>query len=260
MNDELRQAAAAVLWEADQTKVPIAPLTETWPELDVVDAYEIQRANIRRRLEAGARVRGHKVGLSAKAMQDMLGVHEPDYGHLLDDMFCYEHDTIPMARFCQPRAEIEVAFVLGRPLEGPGVTVADVVRATDHVLPSIEIVDSRVRDWKIKIQDTVADNGSAAAFVLGDNAVDPRRVDLVTVGMVLEKNGEVIGTGAGAASLGNPVNAVTWLANKLGGFGISLKAGEVILSGSLSIMFPIQAGDSLRMRLGGVGSVSCRFA
>ena len=167
MTDELRQAAAAVLWEADQTKVPIAPLTETWPELDVVDAYEIQRANIRRRLDAGARVRGHKVGLSAKAMQDMLGVHEPDYGHLLDDMFCYEHDTIPMARFCQPRAEIEVAFVLGRPLEGPGVTVADVVRATDHVLPSIEIVDSRVRDWKIKIQDTVADNASSAALVLG---------------------------------------------------------------------------------------------
>ena len=124
--DDVREAAAAVLWEADQTKVPIAPLTETWPELDVVDAYEIQRANIRRRLDAGARVRGHKVGLSAKAMQDMLGVHEPDYGHLLDDMFCYEHDTIPMARFCQPRAEIEVAFVLGRPLEGPGVTVADV--------------------------------------------------------------------------------------------------------------------------------------
>jgi 2-oxopent-4-enoate/cis-2-oxohex-4-enoate hydratase len=126
-------------------------------------------------------------------------------------------------------------------------------------MPAFEIVDSRVTDWKIKIQDTVADNGSAAAFVLGDNAVSARRIDLATCGMVLEKNGEIIGTGAGAASLGNPVNAVAWLANKLGELGIVLKAGEVILSGSLSIMFPVQAGDVLRMSLSGVGNVSCRF-
>jgi 2-keto-4-pentenoate hydratase len=119
MMEDAREAAAAALWEADRTKVPIGPLSETWPDLDVVDAYEIQLANIRRRLDAGATVRGHKVGLSAKAMQEMLGVHEPDYGHLLDDMFCYEHDSIPVARFCQPRAEIEVAFVLGQRLAGP---------------------------------------------------------------------------------------------------------------------------------------------
>ncbi|MEZ5256405.1 MAG: hypothetical protein R2705_05820 [Ilumatobacteraceae bacterium] len=167
MTSEQRQAAADALWDAEQARQPIAPLTETYPQFDVVDAYEIQLLNVARRRAAGALVRGHKVGLSAKAMQQMLGVHEPDYGHLMHDMFLDESDTVSIDRFLQPRAEIEVAFVLGRPLQGPGVTVADVVRATDYVLPSIEIVDSRAADWKIKIQDTIADNGSSSALVLG---------------------------------------------------------------------------------------------
>src|SRR4249919_653580 len=259
MSDDVREAAAAVLWEADQTKVPIAPLTETWPELDVVDAYEIQRANIRRRLDAGARVRGHKVGLSAKAMQEMLGVHEPDYGHLLDDMFCYEHDTIAMARFCQPRAEIEVAFVLGRPLEGPGVTVADVVRANDHVLPSIEIVDSRVRDWKIKIQDTVADNASSAALVLGARPTALSAVDPALIGAILRKNGEIVETGCSGAVLGNPVIAVAWLANTLARFGVALEPGHVVMPGSCTRMVPVSAGDVVRADFDVLGHVSARF-
>jgi 2-keto-4-pentenoate hydratase len=260
MADDLREAAAAALWQADQTKEAIAPLTETWPELDVVDAYEVQRMNIGRRLEGGARVRGHKVGLSAKAMQEMLGVHEPDYGHLVDDMFCYEHDTVSMARFCQPRAEIEVAFVLGQPLEGPGVTVADVVRATDYVLPSIEIVDSRVRDWKVKIQDTIADNASSAALVLGARPTPLTAVDPALIGATLRKNGEIVETGCSGAVLGNPVIAVAWLANKLAQFGVRLEPGHVIMPGSCTRMVPVAAGDVVRADFDVLGHVSVRFA
>ena len=146
LNTEQLEAAALALRTAEETRQVIGPLTDTYPGIDVVDAYEIQLVNIRKRVAEGAQIRGHKVGLSAKAMQQMLGVHEPDYGHLLDDMFVDEGSSIPASRFCQPRAEIEVAFVLGARLEGPGVTVADVVRATDYVLPSIEIVDSRLAD------------------------------------------------------------------------------------------------------------------
>jgi 2-oxopent-4-enoate/cis-2-oxohex-4-enoate hydratase len=252
LGDELFAA-----WKAAKQ---IAPLTEREPSITIDDAYRVQLRTIERRKEAGERLVGKKIGITSRAVMQMLKVEQPDFGHLLSGMAFGEGEPLQASRFCQPRGEGEIAFILKHDLTGPGLTNADVLAATQCVMPAFEIVDSRVTDWKIKIQDTVADNGSAAAFVLGDNALDPRKVDLVTVGMVLEKNGEVIGTGAGAASLGNPVNAVTWLANKLGAFGIALKGGEVILSGSLSIMFPIQPGDSLRMRLGGIGSVSCRFA
>jgi 2-oxopent-4-enoate/cis-2-oxohex-4-enoate hydratase len=257
--DKIR-ALGDELLEAWKGARQIAPLSDREPAITIDDAYAVQLRTIARRTEAGERLVGKKIGITSRAVMQMLKVDQPDFGHLLSGMAFGDGEALQPKRFCQPRGEGEIAFILKRDLSGPGLTNADVLGATDCVMPAFEIVDSRVTDWKIKIQDTVADNGSAAAFVLGDNAVDPRKVDLVTVGMVLEKNGEVIGTGAGAASLGNPVNAVTWLANKLGGFGISLKAGEVILSGSLSIMFPIQPGDSLRMRLGGIGSVSCRFA
>ena len=257
--DKIR-ALGDELLEAWKGARQIAPLSDREPAITIDDAYAVQLRTIARRTEAGERLVGKKIGITSRAVMQMLKVDQPDFGHLLSGMAFGDGEALQPKRFCQPRGEGEIAFILKRDLSGPGLTNADVLGATDCVTPAFEIVDSRVTDWKIKIQDTVADNGSAAAFVLGDNAVDPRKVDLVTVGMVLEKNGEVIGTGAGAASLGNPVNAVTWLANKLGGFGISLKAGEVILSGSLSIMFPIQPGDSLRMRLGGIGSVSCRFA
>ncbi|MFN8020131.1 MAG: 2-keto-4-pentenoate hydratase [Acidimicrobiales bacterium] len=255
-----QQAAAALaLWDADQTKQSIAPLTESYPDIDVVDAYEIQLTNIRRRLDAGALVRGHKVGLSAKAMQNMLGVHEPDYGHLLDDMFVDEGASIPMSRFCQPRAEIEVAFVLGQRLQGPGVTVADVVRATDYVLPSIEIVDSRVTDWKIKIQDTVADNASSAALVLGGRPTRLADVDPALIGATLRKNGEVVETGCSGAVLGNPVIAVAWLANKVARFGVTLEPGHVIMPGSCTRMVPIAAGDHIRADFDVLGHVAVRF-
>ena len=260
LSTEQRQAAADALWAADETKQPIAPLTETYPDFDVVDSYEIQLINIARRLAAGALVRGHKVGLSAKAMQQMLGVHEPDYGHLLDDMFVAEGDTISMSRFCQPRAEIEVAFVLGRPLKGPGVTAADVVRATDYVLPSIEIVDSRVADWKIKIQDTIADNASSAALVLGARPTRLHDVDPALIGAVLRKNGEILETGCSGAVLGNPVTAVAWLANKVAAFGVTLEPGHVIMPGSCTRMVPISAGDTIRADFDVLGHVSVSFA
>lgn len=252
LGDELYAA-----WRARRT---VQPLTDRISGITVDDAYRIQLRTIARRVAEGERHVGKKIGLTSKPVQNLFGVSQPDFGHLLSGMAYNDGATIPAADFIQPKGEGELAFLLRRDLAGPGLTNADVLAATDCVLPCFEIVDSRIRDWKIKVQDTVADNGSSAAFVVGDSAVDPSRIDLTTVGMVLEKNGELIGTGAGAATLGNPVNAVTWLANALGAYGIVLKAGELILAGSLSIMFPIAAGDSLRMSLGRVGSASCRFA
>jgi 2-keto-4-pentenoate hydratase len=259
LNTEEVAAAALALWNADETKQVIGPLTDMYPGIDVVDAYEIQLVNIRKRIAAGAQVRGHKVGLSAKAMQQMLGVHEPDYGHLLDDMFVDEGSSIPADRFCQPRAEIEVAFVLGQRLEGPGVTVADVVRATDYVLPSIEIVDSRMADWKIKIQDTVADNASSAALVLGGRPTKLTDVDPALIGATLRKNGEIVETGCSGAVLGNPVIAVAWLANKVAQFGVALEPGNVIMPGSCTRMIPVAAGDHVRADFDGLGHVAVRF-
>ena len=247
------------LYEAWRNARQIAPVTDRYPDISVEDAYRVQLRTIECRISDGEHVVGKKIGITAKAVMQMLKVDQPDFGHLLSGMAYSEGEPLEAKRFCQPRGEGEIAFILGKDLAGPGIKGPDVLAATECVMPAFEIVDSRVTNWKIKIQDTVADNASAAAFVLGDNVISARGIDLATCGMVLEKNGEIIGTGAGAASLGNPVNAVAWLANKLGELGITLKAGEVILSGSLSIMFPIQAGDVLRMSLGGVGNVSCRF-
>jgi len=202
---------------------------------------------------------GKKIGVTSKAVQNMLGVHQPDFGWLTDGMVYNEGEAIPMSSLIQPKAEGEIAFVLKEDIQGPGVTAADVLRATEGVMACFEIVDSRIRDWKIKSQDTVADNASCGVFVLGSALVDPREVDLVTCGMVLEKNGEIAVTGAGAATLSSPVNAVVWLINMLGSLGIGLKAGEVVLSGALGAMVPVTAGDSLRVTIGGVGGCSVRF-
>lgn len=260
LSAEQRQAAALALRNAESTKVSIPALTETYPDIDVVDAYEIQLLNIRHRVSQGAQIRGHKVGLTAKAMQEMLNVREPDYGHLMDDMFIDETAVVPMSRFSQPRAEVEVSFVLGSRLEGPGVTVADVIRATDYVVPSIEIVDSRVMDWKIKIQDTVADNASAAAVVLGARPTKLTDVDPSLIGAVLRKNGEILETGCSGAVLGNPVIAVAWLANKVAAFGVALEPGNVIMPGSCTRMIPIAAGDHVRADFDVLGTVSVKFS
>ncbi|GAB3432166.1 2-oxopent-4-enoate hydratase [Massilia solisilvae] len=237
----------------------VTPLTERHPDMTIEDAYHIQQRMTARRIEQGARVVGKKVGVTSQAVMDLLQVHQPDFGYLLDTMLYNEGEAIPVESMIQPKAEGEIAFILKHDLLGPGISNADVLRATECVMPCFEIVDSRIRDWKIRIQDTVADNASCGVFVLGDRAVDPRKVDLTTCGMVLEKNGEVAATGAGAAAIGSPVNAVAWLANTLGKLGIPLRAGEVILSGSLAAMLPVKAGDNLRVSIGGIGGCSVRF-
>lgn len=259
MEQKLIEQLGDELYTALTTRQTIAPFTSRGLDITVEDAYYIQQRMLSRRIEAGERIVGKKIGVTSKVVQNMLNVHQPDFGYLLDGMIYNEGEAIPMDTLIQPRAEGEIAFILKKDLMGPGLSNADVLAATEGVMACFEIVDSRIHDWKIKIQDTVADNASCGVFVLGDRMVDPRKVDLTTCGMVLEKNGDIVGTGAGAAALGSPVNAVAWLANTLGRLGIPLKAGEVILSGSLAALIPVQAGDSLRVSIGGIGGCSVRF-
>ena len=247
------------LYDALINRKAVAPLTDREADITIEDAYQIQQRMIQRRVEAGETIIGKKIGVTSKVVMDMLKVNQPDFGMMTSGMVFNEGEAIDTSTMIAPRAEAEVAFVLKSDLMGPGVTAADVLRATDFVVPCFEIVDSRIQDWKIKIQDTVADNASCGVFVLGDRLVDVRDVDLTTCGMVLEKNGEIVATGAGAAALGHPANAVAWLANTLGRHGIALEAGEVVLSGSLGIMVPVAAGDNLRVTIGGIGGCSVRF-
>ncbi len=247
------------LYEALSTCKTISPLTSRGFDISIVDAYHIQQRVLAGRIAKGEKIIGKKIGVTSKVVQDMLNVHQPDFGYLLDGMVYNEGESIAMSSLIQPKAEGEIAFVLKKDLMGPGVTSADVLAATEGVMACFEIVDSRIEDWKIKIQDTVADNASCGVFVLGDRLISVKNLDLALCGMVVEKNGEIIGTGAGAAALGSPVNAVCWLANTLGQLGIPLKANEVILSGSLAPLFPVVAGDSLRVSIGGIGGCSVRF-
>ncbi|MCP2040830.1 2-oxopent-4-enoate/cis-2-oxohex-4-enoate hydratase [Neisseria sp. HSC-16F19] len=260
MNQELIAACGLELYQAMQTRRALRPLTERYADISIDDAYHISLAFLQHRLDAGERVVGKKIGLTSKAVQNMLKVDQPDFGFLTDKMVFNQGQDVPVSEMLmQPRAEGEVAFILKKDLLGPGVTAADVLAATEAVMPCFEIVDSRIENWQIKIQDTVADNASCGVLLLGDTAVSPRKVDLATCGMVVEKNGSVISTGAGAAALGSPVNCVAWLANTLGRFGISLKAGEIILSGALVPLESVQAGDVMSVSVGGIGSASVRF-
>lgn len=254
------QALADQLWTAEQTRNPIPPLTASYPDLTIADAYAVQLHNRHRRLQAGARIIGKKVGLTAKAMQDLLGVHEPDYGHLFADMLVPPGEPVPAGELLFPRAEAEIAFILGRPLKGPGISVADVLAATHGVAPALEIVDSRIADWQIKIQDTIADNGSSARVVLGGQITPVQGIDLRLIGMVLVHNGQIASTGAGAAALGHPAQAVAWLANKLAEFDIGLDAGEIILPGALTAAVTVRAGDTVTAHFDRLGAVTAAFA
>ena len=248
------------LYDALINRKAVAPLTDREADITIEDAYQIQQRMIARRLEAtGETIIGKKIGVTSKVVMDMLKVNQPDFGMLTSGMVFNEGESIDTSTMIAPRAEAEVAFVLKSDLMGPGVTAADVLRATDFVVPCFEIVDSRIQDWKIKIQDTVADNASCGVLVLGGRRKSPADIDLALAGMVLEKNGEIISTSTGAAVQGSPVNAVAWLANTLGNLGIGLKAGEVILSGSQSPLVPVKAGDSLVCTVGGLGGTSVRF-
>ncbi len=258
MDDQTRAAAAERLLAAYEG-APIAPLTGTYEGMTLDDAYAVQQFQIATLRQRGRTIKGHKVGLTSGAMQRMLNVSEPDYGHLLDDFFYLEHMPIPSERFLQPRAEPEVAFVLKKPLTGPGVTVPDAISAIDYVVPSLEIVDSRIENWKIGLYDTIADNASSAAVVLGSTPTPLDGVDLRLMGAVMHKNGQVVGTGAGGAVLGSPLNSLVWLANTVGARGVTLEAGHVILPGAVCAMTPVVAGDTVTATFAGLGSVTARF-
>ena len=247
------------LYAAWSERRTIQPLIETHPDIRVEDAYRIQERYIARRLAAGETIIGKKIGVTSKPVQDFLGVFEPDFGQLTSGMLCTQESGIDVSVLIQPKAEAELAFVLKHDLVGPGITATDVIAATDYVVPCFEVVDSRINDWKIKIQDTVADNASCGVFILGDTKVDPRSVDLSLAGMAVYRNGEFDSASVGAAVQGSPVNAVAWLANTLGRLGLPFRAGEVILSGSQSSLIPVVAGDELRCTIGGVGSCVARF-
>ena len=257
--DKIRQLGDA-LYEAMRQQATLPPLTDSEPAITIEDAYQISRHFLARRLEQGERVVGKKIGVTSKPVQDMLGVFQPDFGFLTDTMEYPDGAHIPVAgNLIQPRAEGEIAFRLCKDLQGPGVTEADVLAATATIIPCFEIVDSRIDDWKIKIQDTVADNASCGVYVFGRKEVDPRDFDLPSLKMTIYKNGEFISEGLGSAVQGNPLTAVAWLANTLGEFGIPFKAGEVILSGSLAPLIPVVAGDQMSLEIEGIGGCSCQF-
>jgi 2-keto-4-pentenoate hydratase len=256
---QTRDELAADLAQAERSRVPIAPLTSGQPYVDVVDAYEIQLINIRQRVAEGARVVGHKVGLSSKAMQQMMGVDEPDYGHLLDEMQVFEDRPTTAGRYLYPRVEVEVAFVLADDLPGAGCTEDDVLAATAAFAPAIELIDSRIADWKIKLCDTIADNASSAGWVLGQERVSPKDIDITAIDAVLTRNGEVVAKGRSDAVLGNPVTAVAWLARKVDGFGVRLHAGDVVLPGSCTRAIDARPGDAFVAEFEGLGSVRLWF-
>jgi len=253
------QKVAQLLAGAEKDGRQIAPLTETYPHMTVQDAYAVQLENVKVRAAAGEKLVGMKVGLTSKAVQKMLGVDEPDYGHLFADMLITEGQPCPMRGLIQPKVEGELAFRLRRSLRGPGLTMADVYAATEYVIPSIEIVDSRIKDWKITLRDTVADNGSAARFVLGGRMRPVDAVDMRLTGMTLEKNGNLLTSGTTAEVWGNPAASVAWLANKLSSFGIELPEGSIVLAGAVTAMATVAPGDCITVSFHGMGSVTAVF-
>lgn len=257
----LRKQYAAELYQALQQGTTLAPLTARWPEISIEDAYHISLQVVEQRVAGGDAIVGKKIGVTSRAVQEMLGVHQPDFGFITRQMWFDDDTQISLSenRLIQPRAEGEIAFKLKRDLLGPGVTEADVLDATEYVMPCFEIVDSRIHDWAIKIQDTVADNASCGVFVLGASQRDPHELDLPNLRMRVFKNGVQISEGLGSAVQGNPLTAVAWLANTLGAFGIPFKAGEIILSGSLVPLEPARAGDQFELTIDGLGSARVSF-
>ncbi len=249
------------LYQALRSQKTVPPLTERNSGITLADAYHISQHLVKCRLDRdGEKVVGKKIGVTSEAVQQMLGVYQPDFGFLTNTMEFPDGAEIPIAgHLIAPRAEGEIAFRLKHDLSGPGVTEADVLAATESIMPCFEIVDSRIRDWQIRIEDTVADNASCGVYTLGDTAVDPRGLDLPNLEMRIYKNGELEATGKGSAVQGNPLTAVAWLANTLGEYGIPFLAGETILSGSLAPLIPVVPGDEMHLELDHVGTASCRF-
>ncbi len=261
MDKEQINALGDELYQALRDEKAITPFTERDIDITIDDAYYISLRMLENRLQKdGEKIVGKKIGVTSKVVQEMLGVHRPDFGFLTDVMEYPNHGDTPIkGNMIAPRAEAEIGFVLKKDLVGPGVTEQDVLDATDYIVPCFEIVDSRIKDWKIKIEDTIADNASCGTFTLGEGKVDPRDVDLPNLKVVVKKNGEFLSEGVGSAVQGNPLTAVAWLANTLGEYDIPFKAGEVILSGSLVPLEPVVAGDKMEMDLEGVGSCTVNF-
>jgi 2-keto-4-pentenoate hydratase len=250
---------ADALVAAERSRQPMQPLTELSPGLSLSEAYAIQRANVVRRKRAGERIVGHKIGLTARTMQELFGVDEPDYGHLLETMMHDASTPLDLRELIDPQIEVEPAFVLGRSLAGPGVTSAAVLAATEYISVCFEVIDSRIRDWRIRVQDTVADNGSSARVVMGSLKVSPAALALDDMETVLELDGTVLERGNTAAILGHPANGVAWLANKLAEFGISLAAGDIVLPGTCTRCRRIAGHALARGSIAGLGEVSLRL-
>lgn len=248
------------LYAALRTRKAVVPLTTRYPTLDIDEAYGISLGLLKRRLRDGERVIGKKIGVTSKVVQDMLDVREPDFGFLTDAMEVASGAEYRIdGNMIQPRAEAEIAFIIKDEIRGPGLDHHDVLAATAYVAPCFEIVDSRIVDWRIRIQDTVADNASCGIFVLGADRVDPRTLDLSAITVRVKKNGRDLSQGSGAAVQGSPLNAVAWLANTLGRYGMSLSPGDIILSGSLVPLEPARPADEFSMELEGVGGASIKF-
>jgi 2-oxopent-4-enoate/cis-2-oxohex-4-enoate hydratase len=259
VEQSLNESLAEELYRALREERTVPPLMARHPDLTIDDAYAISLGALERRKGDGERVVGKKIGVTSKAVQDMLGVHQPDFGFLTDRMFVEGDIDVAANGLIQPRAEAEIGFILKDSLKGPGVTAEQVIAATEAIVPCFEIVDSRIQDWKIGIVDTVADNASCGVFVLGEARTSPAGVDLPSLHVTVTKNGAPLSEGYGSAVQGSPAEAVAWLANTLGRYGVSLDAGDVILSGSLVPLAPAVAGDIFEMELHGVGRCSARF-
>lgn len=255
---DLWNETADRLAAAYHTREAIAPISED-ASLSIDDAYQIQLAQVKRWREEGDAVVGYKVGLTSRAMQRQLGVNQPDFGHLMTRHMLADHELVNIDGFLQPKVEPEIAFVLGADLAGPGLTVVETLRAVDYVVPALEIIDSRIRDWKIGIVDTVADNASCGAIVVGTVPTKPGALDLARLGCVLEVGGDIVDTGAGGAVLGSPVHALVWLANTLGRQGVAFRAGDVVLSGSVTAAHPVVSGSVVSARFAELGSVTATF-
>jgi len=252
--------AAQLLLDAYASGNAIAPLTATFGAIDLDASYAIQLNQVDQWLKSGRKIVGHKVGLTSVQVQKQLGVDQPDFGHLFSDMFHLSGEEIKPGTYLQPRVEPEIAFVLKKSLTGPGLTVADALGAIDYVIGSLEIVDSRIADWKITLADTIADNASSGGVVLGTRPIKVTEANLNTLGAVLYKNGRIEHSGAGAAVLGSPINSLVWLANTLGKLGTTLEAGSVILPGAITPMVAAKPGDTITADFNLLGTVTARFA
>ena len=259
MDQQNLDAAAKAILDARGQRQPIGRISERFDITSLADAYAVQEINTQRALAEGRRLSGRKIGLTSLAVQQQLGVDQPDFGMLFADMEYQDGGDIDIGRLIQPKVEGEIAFVLGRELPHADTTLSELMRAVDHVLPALEIVDSVIQDWKITLVDTVADNASSGCYVLGKTPTLLSSLDLSLEGMVLEKNNSQAAIGVGAACMGNPLDACLWLARIMAEAGRPLQAGDVLLSGALGPMVPVQSGDHLRLRLSRLGEVSCRF-